>query len=56
VKAQLDTLRRNNTGDQADVSGPVYALLGQAALQIADRKGAISPEEIARLRKLLKER
>lgn len=56
VKAQLDALRQKSVEGQADVSAGVYALLGQVALQIAERKGTLAPEEIARLRTLLTER
>jgi predicted short-subunit dehydrogenase-like oxidoreductase (DUF2520 family) len=56
VKAQLDALRPESEEGEADVSAAVYASLGQAALQIAERKGTLSSEEITRLRTLLKER
>ncbi len=53
VKKQLDNLRQEHTTEGVSLGAAVYALLGQVTLQIAERKDALSPVQIERLRALL---
>lgn len=53
VRKQLDNLRQDPTSEAVSRAAPVYALLGQVALQISERKAALSPIEVERLRALL---
>lgn len=53
VKKQLDNLRQEHAIEGVSLGAPVYALLGQVALQIAERKAALSRTEVERLRALL---
>jgi len=49
VKKQLDSLRQEDMTKAVSLAAPVYALLGQVAVQISERKAVLSPSELERL-------